>query len=96
MTLNSFTVFGSNLIKLNTINTITITNFVDLNHDYFADSWVVFNQEGGDGNRPHSIYNGNMEKLLMEAQRESRSTSRGSSQGGRYKTNYRPSQREHG
>ncbi|XP_033633280.1 BCL2/adenovirus E1B 19 kDa protein-interacting protein 3-like [Asterias rubens] len=46
------------------------------------DSWVVFNQEGGDGNRPHSIYNGNMEKLLMEAQRESRSTSRGSSQGG--------------
>ncbi|XP_022080791.1 BCL2/adenovirus E1B 19 kDa protein-interacting protein 3-like [Acanthaster planci] len=64
--------------------------------DSLNDSWVVFNQEGGDSgngnstNRPLSMYNGNMEKLLMEAQRESRSTSRGSSQGGSPKSPHSP------
>ncbi|XP_002735536.1 BCL2/adenovirus E1B 19 kDa protein-interacting protein 3-like [Saccoglossus kowalevskii] len=62
--------------------------------DTLNESWVELNygsqndpslsqSSGSSHGVPLSIYNGNMEKLLMEAQRESsRSTSRGSSQGG--------------
>ncbi|XP_070540954.1 BCL2/adenovirus E1B 19 kDa protein-interacting protein 3-like [Ptychodera flava] len=63
--------------------------------DALNESWVELHYaQGGPGQHesthsgvPLSAYNGNMEKLLMEAQRESsRSTSRGSSQGGSPKT----------
>ncbi|XP_071947690.1 BCL2/adenovirus E1B 19 kDa protein-interacting protein 3-like [Antedon mediterranea] len=65
------------------------------NEDNLSESWVELNygQDALNGSQGRAVINVNratMEKLLMEAQRESRNTSRGSSQGGSPKGSHSP------
>ncbi|XP_033102733.1 BCL2/adenovirus E1B 19 kDa protein-interacting protein 3-like [Anneissia japonica] len=66
------------------------------NDDNLSESWVELNyaqQDALNGSHGRPMINMNrdsMEKLLMEAQRESRNTSRGSSQGGSPKGPHSP------